>query len=113
MNASQLATIDSEIAYEIECLPEDIPIKGNAMASGDDDADAAIERGIAADLEHNEWAWCTVRVWAEWNGLTVSECLGCCSYRNRKDFEADGYYKDMKAEARSRLITEIESVQVG
>jgi len=52
---------DCEI--KVEALEEDIPVRGNALASGDAEADRACEDEILARLEAGDiWAWCTVRV---------------------------------------------------
>ena len=51
MNAKQLATIDNEIVYLTECMPEYAPIKGNAMASGDDVFDAEARSLLLAEIE--------------------------------------------------------------
>ena len=48
--------------YAIECLPEDIPVEGNASAI-DPETDTEIAAEIRRQLESgNDWAWCTVCV---------------------------------------------------
>lgn len=42
------------------------------------------------------WAWCCVKVEAEFGGFRGHEYLGGCSYKDTKDFIADGYYADMR-----------------
>jgi hypothetical protein len=44
----------------------------------------------------NKWEWCDVEVRAEWHSLAASDYLGCCSYKNQKEFcQPGGYYDDM------------------
>lgn len=87
----------TDVRIEVICHPEHIPVKGNAMASGDDALDARVERKIIRQLEDgNQWAWCTVEVCGHFHGLTASEYLGCCNYKSEKDFvKNSGYYDDM------------------
>jgi hypothetical protein len=95
-----------KVSYTIEALPEDMSVRGNAMASGDDAYDKEVEDAIIADLEAgNEWAWCTVKVTCTleissghtWTGEAY---LSGCSYRNERDFlEANDYAEQMKHEA--------------
>jgi len=105
---------DSMVSYEIECFPEDAPIEGNAMASGDDDYDLAVEEFIRNELRNgNEWAWCTVRVIARYDGVDSvvgMDFLGCCSYESREQFEACPYCDDMKDQAREDLYTQLEGI---
>lgn len=105
---------DSMVSYEIECFPEDTDVRGNAMASGDDDYDREVEDSILADLsDGNDWAWCTVRVTARYDGVDCAvgqDYLGCCSYASREDFEACDYCADMKDQAREDLYTQLEGI---
>jgi hypothetical protein len=98
-----------DVDFEIFCEPEEMQIRGNCMASGDDaeDEDCAlwIENELAGG---NEWAWCSVRVTASWNGLEAHDYLGGCSYACKKDFTAEGgYFDDMKAQAFALLQEQI------
>ena len=100
-----------EVTYEIECLPEDMSVRGNAMDSGDAEFDRQVEDEILSKLESgNEWAWCVVRVVARItlpNGTTLEgeDFLGGCSYDSREDFEegAADYLDDMKGRALDNL----------
>lgn len=97
-------TID-RITYTIEIEPEDVPVRGNAMASGDDDLDREVEDEILAKLDRgNLWAWCAVKVTASFDGFTGHDYLGGCSYNNVKDFIDGGCYADMRDQAKSDLI---------
>ena len=88
------------IKYTIECLPEVIPIKGNAMASGDPEEDRRTEDWIQTELDSgNEYAWCVMKVTAEFKGYRGVDYLGCCSYTSRFDFMQSDYLNDMKDQA--------------
>lgn len=105
------------VRYTLECLPEDIPIRGNAMASGNDAEDRRVEDWIFAELERgNPWAWCHVRVRA-WAGDVFGEDnLGACSYTSREEFEKPGgYFDDMKMVALDDLREKLAkaSAEVG
>lgn len=101
-----------EIKYTIEIHPDDTPVRGNALASGDDALDKAAEDEILARLDAGDfWAWCVVEVTAHAtiNGITTDFLgvahLGACSYEDEAQFKtAGGYYEDLCAEAREDLI---------
>jgi hypothetical protein len=97
------------VEFNLELLQDDTPIRGNAMASGDDDVDRRYENKIIAALEDgNDWMWANVRMTAS---VDIDECwdsLHCCVYENRADFEDDRYYFDMKDEALRLLRIEHE-----
>ena len=100
-------SVTPEIKYYIDINPEDAPVRGNASASGDAAQDKEIEDAILAQLEQNPWAWCSISVHVDVR-VDIGEeefvyhgCdyLGCCSYKSPAEFEADGYYEDMKKNA--------------
>ncbi len=94
-------------SFSIEALPEDVPLKGQIMASGDDEADRAAELAIEKELEWNPWAWALVKVTASylnWHGVNY---LGGCSYEDEEDFKKGGYYFDMINMALNSLADEI------
>jgi hypothetical protein len=95
----------NEIEFTVECLPEDMPIRGNGMASGDTAYDEQCAREIEAELAAgNAWAWCTIRVTGEWRDLVETAYLGCCSYASEDDFRNNsGYFDDMRAEIADAL----------
>ena len=105
---------DSQVRYEISCLPEHCPIEGNAMCSGDDSFDRQCEERIRADLEDgNEWAWCCVRVTARYDGIASvvgQDYLGGCSYDGVEDFKTGGDYDDMKDMAKVDLYSHLEGI---
>jgi hypothetical protein len=95
---------EADVEFEIECVPEDLPIQGNASAI-DDETDAQLERDLREQLERgNEWAWCLVRVTARWAEYEGYDYLGGCSYASKEQFmHPKGYYPDMKARALADL----------
>lgn len=81
------------IRYSVTLEPEDIPIEGNAMASGDSEVDRETETWIRNQLDRgNIAAWCVaiVRAWIEIDGVRFegSASLGCCSYESEAECEA-------------------------
>lgn len=106
----KLPKID-QVEFDIHCMEESTPIKGNVMASGDDKEDAAAEQWVIDQLySGNSWAWCTVKVTANYRGLEGSDYLGCCSYRSTPDFMNDAYFNDMKQTAYNDLIQQIKNL---
>lgn len=99
---------DSKVTYEIEAEFDDIPVRGNAMASGDDAFDKEVEDKILRDIEDGDvWAWAAVTVTATYDGIpgvAGSDHLGAVSEDNEERFkEPGGYYDDMKNIARDEL----------
>ena len=92
---------------------DDSPVRGNAVASGDGDADREVEDEILARLDSGDvWAWAFVAVTATLNveGQTFigRDTLGCCCYRDEAEFRADAYFSDMKTEAMRDLHNTIQ-----
>ena len=99
MNLSAMK-LQSLARITIEIEPEEISIRGNCMASGDDEFDEKCAKEIEAQLDSgNLWAWCTVTVRAEYAGVTGYANLGACSYSSGNEFRKDGYFHDMQIEA--------------
>ena len=102
----------------LEVRQDDTPIRGNAMASGDDDLDRKVEDEIIERLEDGDvWAWSLVEVFAtvELNGETItgdSDYLGACCYHNQESFEACPYYDDMRAIAFGSLRRKLENIKL-
>lgn len=89
--------------------PEDLEVRGNALASGDDAADKACEDEILSRLDAGDvWAWARVTVRAEYEGFTGEAHLGGCSYADEDDFKRGGYYDDMVREATDDLRAELK-----
>jgi hypothetical protein len=95
----------ADVEWALVAEPEDCPVKGNALASGDDAEDKAAEDAILADLESgNQWAWCHVVLTGSFKHLKTLSMLGCCSYSGEDDFKAEGGpYQDMKSEVLQEL----------
>lgn len=85
------------IEITLTCEPEELPLKGNVMASDDEAADNLEEARIAESLNRgNEWAWCCAHVRVMYKDtLRADDYLGACSYDSAEDFIAGGYYADM------------------
>ena len=100
-----------KILWTIETEPEDTPVRGNAMASGDPEFDREVEDSIINQLRRgNEWAWCTVKVTGFYLGLSASEYLGCCSYRDEEEFAGGAYYADMQNEITDRIHEQVNRI---
>lgn len=114
MNKTFSETING-ITYTVTATADDIDVRGNALASGDDAADKAYEDEILARLDNGDvWAWASVEVEAtitiDGHTFTGSDYLGGCSYADAEGFVAEGgYYQDMKAGALDRLRETLRS----
>ena len=100
----------ADVRFTITVEYEQTSVRGNALASGDDEADRECEDAIIKRLDQGDvWAWCTVFVTATWNEHEGRTDLGCCSYDDEADFKAGGYYDDMCSEALDQLNAELEN----
>lgn len=101
-----------EAQISIRAEPEWVPVAGNAMASGDETLDRAVEQEILQRLDQGDlWAWAAVMVEVSWQCFRGSACLGCCSYESEEDFRAPGgYFDDLVEEALADLNRELVSV---
>ena len=98
-----------EVTFTITAEQDDLPIRGNAIVSGDDDYDELVACGIEADLDAgNEWAWASVKVSASWAGFTGNDYLGACSYKDEAGFREGGYLPQMLEGAVDDLLRQIE-----
>ena len=96
----------AESTFMLTAEADHIPVRGNAIASGDDDYDRKVENEILERLDAGDvWAWASVEVSANCNrcGEPMSEYLGACSYANADDFRVGGYYVDMCDELARRM----------
>jgi hypothetical protein len=99
-----------DVNIRLTVSEEFCPVKGNVLASGNDAEDEKVIKRIA---QGDVWAWCMVTITASLDELDFegNSYLGCCSYKNQKDFLAPGgYYEDMKGEAIEELKGQIELV---
>jgi hypothetical protein len=103
--ADTISIPEDEVEYRVFASMEEIAVRGNVLASGDDAADKACEDEIIRRLEQGDvWAWASVNVRAIWRGFQGNDYLGGCSYKNEDDFtQPGGYYDDMKEEALADL----------
>lgn len=96
-----------EKKYDIsfEALPETIRVRGNALASGDDEEDDRYESEILERLERGDiYAWFTAKVSVrDRDGKEASDYLGACTYQDEADFKNGGYYLDMIEECVRQL----------
>lgn len=90
-----------ECRITVRTEPEHIPVRGNAMASGDPQLDRELEDSIIERLETgDEWAWCYVVVTVSWGDFDASASIGACSYDDEADFcQPGGYFDDLVDEA--------------
>ena len=101
------------ITYKLFISQDDIPVRGNAMASGDEAEDKAVEDEILSRLDDGDtWAWASVNVQAsvtiDGEEFTGDDYLGGCCYHDTADFiTGNGYYDDMKNESRDALLTAV------
>jgi hypothetical protein len=101
-----------EVVFKIDVEQDDIQVRDNALASGDDEQDKECEDAIIKRLNDGDvWAWASVHVIASWetNGFTGDSYLGCCSYENEEEFKSSGYYDDMCDEALKNLNDDLEN----
>lgn len=102
-----------EVEINLWVANEDIPVKGNAIDSGNARTDKRIEDTIKLRMNNGDiWAWCHVYVAASWKGLEGTDHIGCCSYKDEKDFkETGGCYDDMRLNAYDDLIEQIKALK--
>lgn len=99
-----------EVEFTLEVTEDDMPIVGNALASGDNADDAAYEQELLARRAGGDiWAWAMVRVIATWRGFRGVDDLGGCTYESTQAFREDAYYEDMKARALENLQQGLQS----
>lgn len=94
------ALLDDLAEVEVEALPEDMPLGGNVLASGDDAVDRAAEQELADRLDSGDvWAWACVQVAVRFDGFEADAHLGGCCYDSEADFRAGEYFDDLRREA--------------
>ena len=97
----------------LEIRKSDVPIRGNAMVSGDSEYDRKVENEIIERLDSGDiYAWfdAKVTVSIEVNGVEFEgyDILGACSYTGLKQFlESGGYYDDMVQTALDNALSEL------
>ena len=100
-----------DIEFRVNAVDDDLPVRGNAQASGNDDSDREVEDGIIDRLEDGDvWAWALVTVTAHWKDFVGQSVLGGCSYKDEAEFiSSGGYYDQMCEEALKSLNDRIMS----
>ena len=103
---------ESDVTFHVIAEQDHIPVRGNALASGDDAEDRRCEDEILKRLNDGDvWAWAVVEVEARYHGLVGRDVLGGCSYRDEADFrEPGGYFDDMKSEALADLQHQLDEL---
>jgi hypothetical protein len=96
------------ITYKLRVMQDNLPIRGNAISTGDPAQDKSVEDELIKRSDRGDvWAWAQVTVIASADGFEGMDHLVGCSYRDTKDFIGDGKegdYADMKAEAKRELL---------
>lgn len=73
-----------KIDFKLIVEQDDMPVRGNALASGDDELDRKTEQEIIDRLDNGDvWAWAQVSIRASWAGFRGDDHLGGCSYKKR------------------------------
>ncbi|HEY3499106.1 MAG TPA: hypothetical protein VGK73_30660 [Polyangiaceae bacterium] len=71
----------SDVTFTVRIEQDDIPVRGNALASGDSAVDREVEDEILACLDRGDVeAWCSITVEARWRGYVGRDHLGACSH---------------------------------
>ena len=69
-----------EVTFIVEVEPEETPVSGNVVASGDESYDREVESRIIKRVESGDLlAWCTLKTTASWGGYAITIHLGCCT----------------------------------
>ncbi len=99
----------SEVSFTFEQEPEDIPVRGNAISSGDAEYDKKVEDEIIARLDRGDInAWFCAKVTASWKGWKASAYLSGCCYGPDDKPEAE-LLEELKGEALSNLNETLET----
>lgn len=103
----------SEVDFTMTYEQDDIPVRGNAMVSGDDDFDKQCEDEIIASLENGDThSWCCITVTAQYKRFSGSSHLGGVNVTEASDVEfvarEHGMYDDA-LEALNDLIAATEN----
>lgn len=106
------------VDFDLKVAPEtDVPVRGNALASGDDKLDRETEDEILRRLSRGDvLAWCcitvTARIVALGQRFEGRAHLGACSYLDERGLRQD--YNDLKQLALDDLKAQLSStVRVG
>ncbi len=98
----------SEVTFSHSIKPDDTPIRGNLMDSGDANVDRETEDAVYRQLDRgNQAAWCGLIVFAEWRGYKRQTSLWGCSYASEEKLLED-LLPDLREEAYAELCIGIE-----
>jgi hypothetical protein len=107
-----------QVQYEWTYMQDDTPVRGNALASGDDAADKECEDKIIEGLKRgDDWHWALVEVRAIISSggqrFMGRATLGACSYGSlaelRADTFEDGGGYDLRVDALDDLKTYLKT----
>lgn len=65
---------------------------------------------VIEDNGYNPWLWCDVEVIGNYKGLSTSEHLAQCAYKNEQEFKEGIYYEDMQniiLEELNKMVSDI------
>lgn len=98
----------AEVLFSIDPEAEHMSPSDGHFELPDGSPDTEVIDDIIKRAEHNEWAWCSVKVTAKWGGFEGNAYLGGCSYEDEDDFAKGGYLPQMQDEAVAELKRAIE-----
>ena len=84
-----------DVTFTVSYEQDDMPVRGNAMASGNDAADRELEDQIIGLLDSgHDWAWCCIKVVASWTAPDGTEYegtdyLGACSFLGPAEIDGE------------------------
>lgn len=89
--------MENKYSVRINASQDDLPVRGNCIATEDEEFDKKVEDEILERLDNGDvWAWADVEVQATLpDGRTGSAYLGGCCYEDEADFKRGGYYEGM------------------
>lgn len=101
--------LPEEVTFTLTAEVDEIPVRGNALCSGDALEDKACEDALLARLDDGDiWAWACVTVTATYREFSGAEILGACSYRDEEEFKKDSYYLMLRESALDNLQSNME-----
>lgn len=107
-----MAIRKEDVEWTVSVEQDPAPVRGNALASGDDDLDKKVENEILDRLSHGDvWAWASVIVTGRYKSLEESIHLGACSYEDEEDFRNDVYFEDLQQEVLDSLNEQLKELQ--
>ncbi len=111
---AEIQALEQKYEIELEAEFDDQPIRGNAIATGDDEEDTKVENKLIERCNRGDvWAWAQVTVRVTHAGITEEDYLGGCSYKDATDFKKGGYYFDMVTECVERILAQLDDDQSG